>query len=155
MDAVRSGGFLADEGAAAAADFAVFFGFVGVDSNDEVTFGVEGFGEVGDAVGLVFATEVNLVFWDLAAAGGGGNFLDEMGDADGVFFSGEGGFEDVAMAVADKGEVLTLGIVEGNAEDFSGVSGTLKNGVDEGVLIAIDGLDLACWFVDGSVKIPC
>jgi hypothetical protein len=47
------------------------------------------------------------------------------------------------VAIANEGDVLALGVVECDAEHFAGVSGTFEDGTDEGVLIAIDGLDLA------------
>ena len=87
--------------------------------------------------------------------GGGGDFLDEVGDTGGVVFNGEGSFEDVAMAVADEGEVFALGIVEGDAKDFLGIPGPFENGADKGVLIAIDGLDFTYWLTHGTAKIPC
>jgi hypothetical protein len=59
------------------------------------------------------------------------------------------------VTVADKRDVFALGVVEGDAEDFAGVSGMLKDGADEGVLIAVDGLDLAWWLFHGDAKIPC
>ena len=59
--------------------------------------------------GKILATEEDLVLGDLAAAGGGGDFLDAVGDAGGVVFDGDGGLEDVAVAVADECEVFALG----------------------------------------------
>ncbi|MEO7100188.1 MAG: hypothetical protein ABI162_12565 [Luteolibacter sp.] len=47
------------------------------------------------------------------------------------------------MTVADEGDVFALGIVEGDAKDFAGISGAFEDGADEDVLVAIDGLDLA------------
>ena len=82
------------------------------------------------------------------------NFLDEVGDACGVVFNGKRGFEDVAVAIANEGDVLALGVVEGDAEDFAGVSGTFEDGADKGVLVSINGLDLAGCF-HGTMKIPC
>ena len=93
--------------------------------------------------GLVFAAEEDLVFGDFTAASSGCDFLDEMGDACRVVFNGEGGFEDVAVAIADECDVFALGVVECDAEDFAGVSGTLEDGADEGVLVSINGLGFA------------
>ena len=128
---------------------------MGIDSNDKIAFGTKVFGEVGDLGGLVIAAEEDLVFGDLAAAGSGGGFFDQVDDAYGVVFQGKGGLEDVAVTVTDEGDVLAFGIVEGNAEDLAGVPGTFENGADESVLITIDGLDFAYWFAHGIVKIPC
>ena len=63
--------------------------------------------------------------------GGGRDFLEQMLDASGVVFDEKGGFEDVAVAVADQGEVPALGVVEGDAENFFGISSTLEKGADE------------------------
>ena len=93
--------------------------------------------------GLVFATEEDLVFGDFTAASSGCDFLDEMGDACCVVFNGEGGFKDVTVAIADECDVFALGVVEGDAEDSAGVSGTLEDGADEGVLVSINGLGFA------------
>jgi hypothetical protein len=78
-----------------------------------------------------------------------------MGDACGVVFHRKGGFENVALTVADEGDVFELCIVERDAEDFAGVSGAFEDGPDESVLVSINGLDLAGWFLHGGVKIPC
>jgi hypothetical protein len=75
-------------------------------------------------------------------AGGGRDLLDEVRDACGVVLDREGVLEDIAIAVADEGDVLALGIVEGDAKNLAGVTGSLEDGTDEGVLVAIDGLDL-------------
>ena len=87
--------------------------------------------------------------------GGGGDFLDEVGDARRVVFIGKGCFEDAAVAVADECDMLAFGIVEGDAEHFAGASGALEDGADEGVLVTINGLDLAGWLFHGTVKISC
>ena len=87
--------------------------------------------------------QLSIVMLRGRAAGSGGDFLDEMGDACRVVFNGEGGFEDVAVAIADECDVFALGVVEGDAEDFAGVSGTLEDGADEGVLVSINGLGFA------------
>ena len=49
--------------------------------------------------------------------------------------------------------MLTLGVVEGDAENIPGVSCALEEGTDEGVLVAIDGL--VCFgFFHGTMEIP-
>ena len=124
---------------------AVFLGFVGVDSDDEIVLFAQGGGEVGDVGGLVLAAEKDLVFGDLAAAGGGRDLLDEEVDPGGVVFHREGGLEDVAVAVADERDVFALGVVEGDAENLAGIAGALEDGAEEDVLVSIDG----CGFVAG------
>lgn len=111
--------------------FTVFLGFVGIYPHDEIAFEAQCLGEVGHIRGLVLAAEKDLVLGDFPMTGGGGDFLEQMLDASGVVFDGKGGFEDVAVAVADQGEVLALGVVEGDAENFSGISSTLEKGADE------------------------
>ena len=59
------------------------------------------------------------------------------------------------MAIADGCDVLAFDIVESDVEHFVGVSGPLEDGADEGVLVTINGLDLAGWLFHGPVKIPC
>ncbi len=66
-----------------------------------------------------------------------------MGDAGRIVLNGKRGFENIAVAVANQGDVLALGVVEGDAKHLSGISGAFEDGTDEGVLVAIDGLDLA------------
>ena len=131
----------------------VFLGFVGIYPHDEIAFEAQCLGEVGHIRGLVLAAEKYLVLGDFPMTGGGRDFLKQMLDASGVVFDGKGGFEDVAVAVADQGEVLALGVVEGDAENFSGISSTLEKGADECVLIAINGL--VCFgFFHGTMEIP-
>jgi hypothetical protein len=100
-------------------------------------------GEVGDVGRFVFAAEIDLILGDLAPPRSSANLLDEKVDACGVVLDWEGGFEDVAVAVADEGEVFVFGIVEGDTENHAGITGALEDGADEGVLIAIDGVGLA------------
>jgi hypothetical protein len=179
VDAVGSGGLLADEGAAAAVDLAkmmidgvgrggfaggpsaareqgfgdaeevevvgareevlaALLGFVGVDTHDKVALVAECGAEVGDVGGLVLAAEIDAVFGDLAAAGGGGDLLDEVSDSSRGVLDRKRGFEDVAVTVADQGDVLGLGVVESDAEDLAGAARALEDGADEDVLVAID-----------------
>jgi len=119
---------------------AVFLGLVGVDADDEIALVTESGGEVGDVGGFVFAAEIDAVFGNLAAAGGGGDLLDEVSDSGSVVLDGEGGLEDVAAAVADQGDVLGLDVVEGDAKDLAGAARALEDGADGDVLIAIDRL---------------
>ena len=51
--------------------------------------------------------------------------------------------------------MLAFGIVEGDAEHFAGASGALEDGADEGVLVTINGLDLAGWLFHGTVTMSC
>ena len=74
----------------------------------------------------------------IAAAGGGRHFLDQELDAGSTVLHRKGGFENVTVAVTDQGDVLALGVVEGEAEDLAGVPGAFENRPDEHVLIAID-----------------
>jgi hypothetical protein len=99
---------------------------------------VEGFGEVRDVGGLVLAAKEDLVFGDFAAAGGGDDFLDEGGDACCVVLNGEGGFENVAMVIADEADVFALGVVESDADDLAGISGAFEDGANKGVGVTID-----------------
>ena len=72
---------------------------------------------------------------------GGGrcrDLLDQEVDAGGVVRHRQGGFGNVAAAVADQCEVLALSVVGGEAEDLAGVPGAFQNCPDEHVLIAID-----------------
>ena len=85
--------------------------------------------------------------------GGGGDFLDEIIDACGVVLNRESGFEDIAVAVADEGEVFALGVVKGDTEDIAGIPGALEDGANVDVLISIDGLCFARCF-HGTEKIP-
>ncbi len=88
--------------------------------------------------GFVLAAEKDLVLGNLAAAGGGRDLLDQEVDAGGIVLHRKGGFENVAVAITDQCDVVTLGIVEGDAEDLAGIPGALENRPDEHVLIAID-----------------
>jgi len=123
--------------------FAVFFGFVGVDAHDEVAGVAQGGGEVGDVGGFVFAAEEDLGLGDFAATGGEGDLLDEKGDSFGGVVNGEVVFEDVAVAVADEGEVFSFGVVDGDAEDFLRITGTGEDVAKGVVLAAVNGL---CFF---------
>ena len=58
------------------------------------------------------------------------------------------------MTVADEGDMFALGVVEGDAEDFAGVSGALEDGAEEGVLVAIDGW-ICVMASSWHAKIPC
>jgi hypothetical protein len=109
---------------------AAFLGLIRVDPDDEVTFVAKGGGKVRDISGLVLAAEIDAVF--------GGDLLDEIGDSSRGVLDREGGFEDVAVTVADQGDVLGFCIVQGNAEDLSGTARTLEKGADEDVLVAVD-----------------
>ncbi len=169
IDGVGRGGFAGGPGAAREQGFgdaeevevvgageevpAVFLGLAGVDADDQVAFFPEGGGEVGDVGCLVLAAEIDAVLCDLAAAGGGGDLFDEPGDAGGVVLDGEGGFEDVAVTVADQGDVLGLGVVEGDAQDLAGAARALEDGADLDVLAAIDrGGARGCFH--GTAKMP-
>jgi len=46
------------------------------------------------------------------------------------------------LSLDNKGDVLTLGIVESDAKHLAGVSGAFEDGTNEGVLISINRLDL-------------
>lgn len=106
--------------------------------------------------GFVVAAEKDLVFGNLAAAGGGRDLLDQEVDAGGVVFHRKGGFENVAVAFTDQRDVFALGVVEGNAVDLSGVPGALENRPDEHVLIAIDRCDFGLFgSLHGTTKKPC
>ena len=118
--------------------FAVLFGFVCADTDDDIALLAKRGGEVGDIRGFVLATEKDLVLGNLAAAGGGRHLLDQEVDAGGVVLHRKGGFENVAVAVTDQRDVLALGVVEGDAEDLAGVPGAFENRPDERVLISID-----------------
>jgi len=87
-------------------------------------------------------------------SGSSGDLLDEVGDARGVVLHGKRSLEDVAVTVANECDVFALGVVEGDAENLGGVSGAFEDGADEGVLVAIDRLDLAGCF-HGTVRMPC
>ncbi len=47
------------------------------------------------------------------------------------------------MAVADEGDMLALGVVEGDTENLAGIAGALEDGTNERVLVSIDRLDFA------------
>ena len=81
--------------------FAIFLGFVSVDPDDEIAFQTQSLSEVRHIRGLVLAAQKYLVLGDFSMAGGGLNFLEQMLDASRVVLDGKGGFEDVAVAIAD------------------------------------------------------
>ena len=85
-----------------------------------------------------------MVFRNFTAAGGGGDFLDEVGDTRRVVLNGEGGFEDVAVAIADEGDVLAFGVVEGDAEDFAGVSVRRRRGREDFIKSQTFYKDITC-----------
>ena len=84
-----------------------------------------------------------MLLGNLAATGGGGDLLYQEVDARGVVLDGESGLEDVSVAVADQGEVFAFGVIKRDAENLAGITGSLEDGADEGVLVAIDGGGLA------------
>jgi len=72
----------------------------GVDADDEISSCAQRGDEVRDIRGLVFATDEDMFFGNVAAAGRGFNLLDEEIDSLGVVADGKRSFENVAVAVA-------------------------------------------------------
>ena len=72
-----------------------------------------------------------------------------------LFSTGKDALRTSPWPSPDECDMLAFGIVEGDAEHFAGASGALEDGADEGVLVTINGLDLAGWLFHGTVKVSC
>jgi hypothetical protein len=61
--------------------------------------------------------------------------------------------QNIAVAIATKRDMFALGIIEGNAEHFSRITGSFKDSFEKLVLVAVDGL---CKFniFHGIMKMP-
>jgi hypothetical protein len=104
VDAVAAGGLLAHQRVA----------------HDQVCLSTQRIEEVRNVGRFVLAAEEDLNLGDLAAAGGGLDGLDKELDAGAVVLDGEGLAQDPDVAVADQGEALGLGKVEGEADGLTG-----------------------------------
>ena len=116
----------------------LLLGLPGVDAHDQVAFLAKVMDKVLGIGRSIFTAEKHMFILDRAMSAGALHFLQQPLQARAGVFDGEGFFEHVSQSVAEQGHVLALGIVKGDRQDFSAITGLLEERVNFRVLFGIN-----------------